>query len=98
MSFFSCIVACTALACFSIGCSQNESLTEDEQQFVHISVALAEAKVRAIDSSDLVRMHDSIYMAFSTTRERISQQTISFSEQVERAPRVFRAIEDSLND
>jgi hypothetical protein len=82
----------------TIGCGQNESLTEDEQKFVHTSVALAEAKVRAIDSTDFVRLQDSIYKVFSTSKETIKQTTLSFSEKAERAPMVFRAIEDSLNN
>ena len=81
-----------------ISCGQNESLTEEEQRFVHTSVALAEAKVRAADSADLVRIQDSIYRAFSTSKESMKQTTLSFSEKAERAPMVFRAIEDSLKN
>jgi hypothetical protein len=81
-----------------ISCGQNESLTEDEQKFVLTSVALAEAKVRAIDSADLVRIQDSIYRAFSTSKESMKHTTLSFSEKAERAPMVFRAIEDSLKN
>ena len=81
-----------------ISCGQNESLTEDEQKFVHTSVALAEAKVRAIDSTDLVRIQDSIYKKFTTTRNEFTQTTLSFSEKAERAPMIFRAIEDSLKN
>lgn len=81
-----------------ISCGQNESLTEDEQKFVHTSVALAEAKVRAIDSTDLVRIQDSIYKIFTTSKEGFKQTTLSFSKQAERAPLVFRAIEDSLKN
>lgn len=86
------------LAVATISCGQNESLTEDEQKFVHTSVALAEAKVRAVDSEDLVRIQDSIYKRFSTTKDNFSQTTLSFSKQPERAPLVFRAIEDSLKN
>jgi hypothetical protein len=82
----------------TISCGQNESLTEEEQKFVHTSVTLAEAKVRAIDSADLVRIQDSIYKRFTTTRRDFSQTTSSFSKQAERAPLVFRAIEDSLKN
>jgi hypothetical protein len=81
-----------------ISCGKNESLTEDEQKFVHTSVALAEAKVRAIDSVDLVRIQDSIYKWFTTTRTDFTQATLLFSQQSERAPLVFRAIEDSLKN
>jgi hypothetical protein len=81
-----------------ISCGQNESLTEDEQKFVHTSVALAKAKVRAIDSADLVRIQDSIYKRFATTPSDFTQVTLSFSKRTERAPLVFRAIEDSLED
>lgn len=81
-----------------IGCGQNESLTEDEQKFVHTSVALAEAKVRAIDSADLVRIQDSIYKRFTTSKDGFTQTTLSFSKQAERAPMIFRAIEDSLKN
>jgi len=81
-----------------VSCGQNESLTEDEQKFVHTSVALAEAKVRAIDSADLVRIQDSIYKRFTTTKDGFTQTTLSFSEKAERAPMVFRAIEDSLKN
>lgn len=87
-----------ALAVATISCGQNESLTEEEQKFVHTSVALAEAKVRAIDSAHLVRIQDSIYKRFSTTQNDFTQTTQSFSKQAERAPLVFRAIEDSLKN
>lgn len=87
-----------ALFVVTIGCGQNESLTEDEQKFVHTSVALAEAKVRAIDSADLVRIQDSVYKKFTTTRSEFTQAALSFSMQTKRAPLVFRAIEDSLED
>ncbi len=81
-----------------VSCGQNESLTEDEQKFVYTSVALAEAKVRAIDSADLVRIQDSIYKVFLTSKETMRQTTLSFSEKAERAPMIFRAIEDSLKN
>lgn len=82
----------------TISCGQNESLTEEEQKFVHTSVALAEAKAKAIDSADLVRIQDSIYKRFTTTKDDFSETTRSFSKQPERAPLVFRAIEDSLKN
>ena len=81
-----------------VSCGQNESLTEDEQKFVYASVALAEAKVRVIDSADLVRIQDSIYKVFLTSKETMRQTTLSFSEKAERAPMIFRAIEDSLKN
>jgi uncharacterized protein YxeA len=82
----------------AVGCKKSETLTDEEQKYVKITVELAKAKTSAKDSSDLVRKQDSVYKSFGSSHQAYTQDTKAFGSETDRVPLVFRAIEDSLKD
>jgi hypothetical protein len=84
-----------AMAC-CIGCAKSEKLDDEEQEYVHLTVALAKAKAQASDSLQYHRLRDSIFGAFQTTKSAYTAKTESLTEKTERTSIIFRAIGDSL--
>ena len=81
---------------FVIGCAKSEKLDDEEQEYVHLTVALAKIKAKAADSSEYQHLRDSIFRAFQTTKSAYTAKTESLTEKTERTSIIFRAIGDSL--
>ncbi|HYM19998.1 MAG TPA: hypothetical protein VEW28_03230 [Candidatus Kapabacteria bacterium] len=79
------------------GCSKSEKLTDDEQQYVALSIGLMKARYTTTDSLTLHFRLDSVFRVFHSDTAGFRKQTEQFVNAPGRSELVFRAINDSLH-
>src|ERR1051325_4810565 len=81
-----------------LGCKSKPKLTTDDVQYIRTTIALMRVRVQLQPSDSMVvsQKIDSVYHAFSTSKQAYTAATSRLSTDEKHATLVYQAIKDSL--
>ncbi len=93
------LIAILVTSALCVSCTKKASLTDDEERYVQITLAVMKARAttdKSTDSLQLGRTLDSVYKAFEIDSAEYVRMSVELAEKPNHALLAYQTIRDSL--